>query len=366
MIQRLPALTREAYPLVLALALGTLGGLAFALARFPLAWMLGPMCVVTVASMMGLPVRLPLSFRNFMIVVLGVMLGGSFMPGIFDHVGEWLITLGGLFAYVAIATGLLTMYFVRIGGYDPVTAFFAASPGGFNEMVMFGTAYGGDERLIALTHASRVLLVVLVIPFWFRFFGDYTPSTSALPAIGGAPLGWFDVALLLACGIVGGIGAARLRLPAATLLGPLALSAAVHLAGISASKPPALLVATAQVVIGTSVGCRFSGVPWQKIRSVILKSLGATVVLLAITVVLAEILSLASGVPIAEVTLAYAPGGLAEMSLVALALHKDAAFVSTHHVARIMIVILCVPISFRLIRHLAHRRRVQRAAPADD
>jgi membrane AbrB-like protein len=150
------------------------------------------------------------------------------------------------------------------------------------------------------------------------------------------------------------------------LLGPLALSAAVHLAGFTASKPPPILVATAQVVIGSAVGCRFAGVPWRQIRTVIVRSLGATLVLLAITVVFAQILSLISGEPIAEVTLAYSPGGLAEMSLVALALHKDAAFVSTHHIARIVIVILCVPMAFRVIRRMAEQRRIQRTAPADD
>ena len=61
--------------------------------------------------------------------------------------------------------------------------------------------------------------------------------------------------------------------------------------------------------------------------------------------------------------LAYAPGGLAEMSLVALALGADAAFVSIHHIARIVLIIAFAPMIF-----LAARRwlRPQHPQPGED
>jgi uncharacterized membrane protein AbrB (regulator of aidB expression) len=49
-----------------------------------------------------------------------------------------------------------------------------------------------------------------------------------------------------------------------------------------------------------------------------------------------------------QILLAYAPGGLTEMSLVALALNAEAAFVATHHVVRILMVIVAAPLLFRL------------------
>lgn len=52
-------------------------------------------------------------------------------------------------------------------------------PGGLNEMVLVGGAMGGDARLIGLTHGARVMLVVFVLVFGFRFFGDYHPSGGA-------------------------------------------------------------------------------------------------------------------------------------------------------------------------------------------
>ena len=57
-----------------------------------------------------------------------------------------------------------------------------------------------------------------------------------------------------------------------------------------------------------------------------------------------------SDLPFAALLLAFVPGGIAEMGLVALALGQDVAFVSTHHVARVVLVIMLAPLAFRLLR----------------
>ena len=49
------------------------------------------------------------------------------------------------------------------------------------------------------------------------------------------------------------------------------------------------------------------------------------------------------------ITLAFAPGGLAEMSLVAIGIGQDVPFVATHHLCRIGIVVFLAPITFKLI-----------------
>jgi len=47
--------------------------------------------------------------------------------------------------------------------------------------------------------------------------------------------------------------------------------------------------------------------------------------------------------------LAFSPGGLTEMSLVALALEIDTAFVATHHIVRISVVVMAVPFLFKFL-----------------
>ncbi len=126
------------------------------------------------------------------------------------------------------------------------------------------------------------------------------------------------------------------------------VSAAVHLAGVSAAQPPQEIVNLAQWVMGTVIGCRFIGTAPAEVLRVMRYSVGATAIMLGLTVVFGWVLSALVGTDIEAVVLAYAPGGLAEMTLVALALGADVAFVATHHLVRIVLVVVCAPAVFRM------------------
>ena len=45
------------------------------------------------------------------------------------------------------------------------------------------------------------------------------------------------------------------------------VSAAIHLAGLTAGKPPGVLIAAAQIVVGAALGSRFSGVRVSRIAT---------------------------------------------------------------------------------------------------
>jgi hypothetical protein len=124
-------------------------------------------------------------------------------------------------------------------------------------------------------------------------------------------------------------------------------SAAVHIAGVTASAPPMELVAVAQVTIGSAIGARFAGAPLKWVLKIIAASIGSTSLMLGATVGFALWLAPLSGIPFAPVVLAFSPGGLAEMSLIALALGVETAFVATHHVARIGMIVIFAPLVFR-------------------
>jgi len=337
-------------PLTLALAIGGAGGWAAAALQLPLAWMIGAMLATTVAAAAGLPVQVSMRLRAVMVAVLGVMLGSSFSPAILGQLGQWALSLSCLVAYIVASGALCYLYLRRIGGYDPTTAFFAGMPGGLSEMILVGSEMGGDARVISLSHASRILLVVLALPFAFQLLAGYQPAQR--PPLG-APLveaGGFDLLVLAACAVVGFLAARALRLPAAPVVGPMVLSAAVHLGGVTDVPPPFEIVAAAQVVVGAAIGCRFAGVTLALIARVLLLSVGVTLLLLSITLVFAGGLAAVTGQPLPALILAFAPGGLAEMSLIAVALSMDAAFVATHHIVRIFLIVVAVPTLFRKIR----------------
>lgn len=329
-----------------ALLVGAAGGLLFEWLTAPLPWMLGSMCMVTVAALAKLPLRSPQPIRAPFAMVLGVMLGSSFHPEIFAQVGRWAISIAFLAAYVVVVAAAIYPYFRRVAGYDPLTSYFCAMPGGLNEMVMIGGQMGADDRRIALAHGTRVLLVVFIVPLWFRLFeavemGDR--SRFGVSLIDSVPM---DLAILVACGLIGWPLARLLRMPTPALLGPMAVSALAHGVGLTGAPPPLEVVNIAQLVIGTAVGARFIGIPPAQVLKAIKLGLGATVLMLAITAVFSFMVRQTTGISLAAVVLAYSPGGLAEMSLVALALGVEVAYVSVHHIIRIMYVIIGAPILF--------------------
>ena len=92
----------------------------------------------------------------------------------------------------------------------------------------------------------------------------------------------------------------------------------------------------------------------------LLLSVGSTVILLALTLAFAFMVAKLSVHGHVPLILAYSPGGLAEMSLIALALHTEVAFVAAHHIVRVVLVMVAAGPLFGLI---GGRRK--QAAPAE-
>ena len=332
----------------LALTIGVLSGLLGYWLRMPLPWMLGPMIGTTTAAILGWPVRGPDKLRPIVIPVIGVLLGSGITAELFGQLGSWALTLTLLPLFLAAAAAFSYVVYRRLGRYDPVTAFYAAMPGGLNEMLILGGAAGGDEKKIALAHAARVLLVIFLVVL---YFGTVLGVRSGAGGRGYVPLDALSLAdylILGACAAGGVTLARRLKLPAAPVFGPMILSGAVHVAGWVEVAPPSVIVVTAQIVIGTVIGARFVGATVKEIASDLGIAAVATFGMLAIAVLFAETVARIMGMPLSQAFLAYSPGGLTEMSLLTLTLGQDIAYVSVTHIIRITVIIAIAPTVFRL------------------
>ena len=78
---------RQLPKLLLALAIGTLGGAAASWLALPLPWMIGAMTATTAAAVAGAPIVLPQGLRSVMVAVLGVMLGSGFAAPLASRLG---------------------------------------------------------------------------------------------------------------------------------------------------------------------------------------------------------------------------------------------------------------------------------------
>jgi uncharacterized protein len=333
----------------LALSLGLGAGLLFQRLNLPLPFMLGAMMACTIAALLKLPVAAPSVIRPPMSAIIGVLLGSGFSPAVVAQWPHWWPALLGLMAFMIACGFTVVLYFRTVGGYDATTAFFSGMPGGLVEMIELGEERGGDTRVIALVHAARLLFIVMTIPFAIQWLEGVSLNRAA------GSVSVFDAPLvqefwLIGCGLAGVVLGYVLKLPARTLLGPMLVSAAVHILGLSDFKPAFEIVNAAQLVLGVVIGCRFAGTATRMVMRILMLSVGSTLILIFWTGLFAVIVSQLAGYRMTTLILAYSPGGLAEMSLIALALHAEVAFVASMHIIRIFLVMVCASGIFSLLR----------------
>lgn len=331
----------------LALGIGFAGALLFVRLGLPLPWMLGAMAACLTAAMAGVPLRKPEPLNKLMRVVLGVVVGAAFTPAIGAAVPGMLASLAFVVPYVALLGLIGVPYFRRVAGYDPPTAYFAAMPGGLPDMTAIGREMGGDEAKLALVHGTRVLLVVFSLPFLIETWEGIDLGAGARFGVPLAEAGVADQAFLLVCGLAGWWGGVRLGITGATIVGPMLVSAAVHLAGLTEARPPDEIVKAAQLVLGAGIGCAFVGVrPRDLLRTAAL-TLGLVGLMFVATAGVAALVHAITGVALVSVLLAYVPGGQGEMNLIALSRGEDIAFVAVHHLVRVSVIVAGAPVVFR-------------------
>lgn len=335
----------------LALLIGLAGGVIAYAIGLPLPWMLGPMIANVAAAMLRAPVKGPAGLRHIVVPVIGVLLGSGVTADMFGLISTWVLTLVLLPPFLLAAAGVSFVIYRRIGGYDPVTAYYAAMPGGLNEMILLGGEAGGSERQIALAHAARVMIVITFVALYFGLvLGVSAGGSDGANWTGFGALTLRDYAVLGLCAVAGAWLGKIARLPAAPVFGPMILSGIAHYTALVTVPPPSLFVIAAQVTIGTVIGTRFVGAKLADLgRELGLAALSSGIMLI-VALGFAEVIVLAGGMPLAQAFLAYAPGGLTEMSLLTLAMGQDATYVSVIHVIRITLVIAVAPLVFAMIR----------------
>ncbi len=325
--------------------LAAVGGALFAWLGAPLAWMLGAMFFTTAASLAGARLEMSLGLRKFMLAVLGIMLGSAFRPEIAGQIVRWLPSLAVMTVFIALITSLSYTYFRKIAGLDRVTAYFSSAPGGLSEMNAVGESMGGNGAIISLVHATRILVVVGTIPVYFRYIAGL--DIPALPPGLDGFLEPMDIIMLAGCAVIGVPLANRLSIPAGALVGPMLLSAALHISGLTSAAPPGPIVAIAQIVIGAGIGCRFTGLSLAAVWRIILLAAGSGLMMVIAATAAGFIAAPLIGGEPRPLVLALAPGGLAEMSLIALSIGSGTAYISFMHIMRIILVVIVFPGIYR-------------------
>ncbi|MCH2163905.1 MAG: AbrB family transcriptional regulator [Marinovum sp.] len=335
-------------PVLYAFSIAGLGVAIFFLLNLPLPWLLGPITASLLGALLGVPLRGIKVVNTGMRTILGVAVGATLTPAVLATVPAMWATLLMVPLMISLIGLIGVPYFQRICGYDRMTAYYAAMPGGLQDMLIFGEEAGANPRTLSLIQATRVAVIVIILPFVLR--GIWDADLSNPPGVPAFTLPLQQLVLMVVCAIIGWKGAERLGMLGASILGPLFVAAIATVAGLLHSRPPAETIWAAQFFIGITIGQKYNGITWQEVRHDLVAGLGFCGILLVLSVIFVEIVYSSGLAPGQEALLAFAPGGQAEMTVLALIVGADMAFVVAHHMLRIFVVILGAPLAMRMMR----------------
>lgn len=331
-------------------AIAAIGVALFIMLGLPLPWLLGPVFACLVTALAGVPLKGIAVLNNTMRTILGVAVGATFTSAlVISMAGMWTTLI--LVPPMILLIGLVGVpYFHRLWDFDFATSYYGAMPGGLQDMLLFGEEAGADVRALSLIHATRVMVIVVALPFVLKWYWNVDLTNP--PGAPATSLPVSQLLLMVFAGIVGWQVAKAVGMFGASILGPMILAGAMALTGLLEHRPPAEAIWAAQFYIGMTVGTKYAGVTGEEVRRDVAAALGFCVILLILSGLFVEAIHLLSLAPPMETLLAFAPGGQAEMTVLALIAGADMAFVIAHHVLRIVVVILGAPIAARLFRSL--------------
>jgi len=311
--------------------------------RLPAALLLGAMAAAIVVAVLEGRLNVPRWPYVIAQGLIGCLVARSIGPAILAiMVRQWPLFLAGVCSVLVISTTLGTLL-ARFKVLPGTTAVWGSSPGAATVMVLMSEAFGGDPRLVAYMQFLRVMLVAVVASVVARLW--INPGAVAVVAA----VNWFPplaaraVCETLGVAVIGAIVGDRSRIPAGALMIPMIAGIVLADTHVMAVTLPPWLMAGAYVLIGWSIGLRFT-------REIVIHAARAlptiaasTLTLIALCGGLAWLLHVTVGTDPLTAYLATSPGGADSVAIIAASSPVDVPFVMAMQVSRFVLVLLVGP-----------------------
>lgn len=317
----------------------------FYLAHAPLPWLLGSISALAVASRFPkLPLAQPKALSSPARAVLGLAVGSAFGPHALDGAGAFLGSLALIFPFVILTTVAGLWYYKHLLGYTTRTAYFSAIPGGLLEMVSLAEHFKADLHKVVLNQSARLLFIIFTIPFLIEHWIHVSLGQKERVVQNLAQTPWMELVAMGLCALVGWRLAVRLKIPGATIIGPMLLGMVVYSFDLIHTRPPIEIINLIQLILGATVGFVFVGISLQEILKTALQTLGYFLILALISAFFIFIAWWMTGFSLLSILLAFSPGGQAEVNVIAIVVGADLPYVALHHIVRLFLVMAIAPL----------------------
>ena len=288
--------------------------------------------------------QVPRSLRRASLAIIGCYLGAGAGPEILRIAGRDVFIV---FAF-SLIVGALTVaaaFFVvrRMLNTDSCTAFLSSVPGGLSMIFALSSDYRGDDRVIGIVQVVRILAVASIIPLWARFAageGTEIAANVSAPDVM-TTSAWAALFVALAAGFVFG---AIMKTSQVFLLAPALAAGAFYAGGLSGSPPPEILYA-AQVAVGASVGARINVLQMRAAGFACIWGVVLALFYIASAAGAAALAAEWTEYSFIVMLLAFAPGGIAEICLIAALLNLHPGFVLMAQTMRLVLIVAIAPLA---------------------
>jgi membrane AbrB-like protein len=330
---------KELLQIVFTLCIGVIGSIIFIYLNLPIPWLLGSIFATTIAVRYdNLPIKSPKIFSSPARVIIGVTIGSAFSPAILNYLNVYFFSLLLVIPFTIITIMCGMFYYYKVLNFEKKTAFFCSIPGGLMELVILGEQIKADTRKITLVQSSRLLFIVLTLPFIIHYVFHIDVSGNQVITESLNQINIKELFYLICIGVIGAIIGKKLNLSAAFLMGPMFLSIFAFSIGFVHSRPPDELLKLVQVIFGTIIGFTFKGVKLDIVIKTLLSTFGHFIILACITATFTLLVSHLFNFPIISILLAFAPGGQADLNLIAIIVGANIPYIAVHHIVRLFLV----------------------------
>ena len=317
--------------------------------RVPLAWFLGPMLITSLASLMGLNIKMPKLILSSILILLGLYIGSYIDKSLFSQIHQWFFTSIIMLAYIILSVLIVSKYLQVFSNYERKTSIFSAAPGALGPlMILAEDEKKTDLSQVATSHLIRLIIIITIFPFIVNSFYDVEKVKVAEEIIKDQNI--LYLFLLITSSIIFIFLFDKFKIPAALLSGTLFASGLLQITDIAAYKLSPNIIDYCLLILGASVGCRFANKTFGEIARNAWHSFVATFLLVLLGILAAFAASLIIDKNFFTLLLSYCPGGIYEVAVIAIFFDLDPEFVSFHHIIRLLMILFIVPIILKFIQ----------------
>ena len=329
-----------------SILIGCVGGYAASYTLLPLPWLLGALIANLVFSFTKFEIKFDKKIFLPVLLVIGVILAGSFNISLLYKIHLWIFSSIAMIICTIIGSIVTAFYLYKICKFKKVVAILAGLPGAF--VVIAGALEDladnkKDRARVIIPQATRVLFIVLFVPFIFLASEGYQ-EIGANDYKATYNLRYFsELVFLLGISHLLSILLERFTIPSAPILAAMLAAGFFYTLEITTAKFPPLFINIAFVFLGSAIGCRLNGLGIKEIIFYSFHGAVISILLLGIAAIFAYFLNIWFGFDFIATLLSFAPGGLHEMVIISAAYNIDPLSVSYHHFLRVFFIIFAIP-----------------------